>query len=165
MKGNKYTNRKNQRALKQAEVTEGTKVYNEPMMTRQDGKYSTNSKEDRMLEAFDTKRSLEKLIDWVDKLDSGKADVTNFFGGLAPEAAIELAQLMFSKNTGEKVRLEAIKSWLDRAGYGAVSKHAIAQVDADAPKEAIINLIMGKKGKLGEEIEIVEDDDDEEDSY
>lgn len=114
-----------------------------------------------MLEMIDNKRALEKLVDWVDKLQNNKTDVSNFFGGLAPEAAVELAGLMFSSKVNDKIKLEAVKDFLDRAGYSKVQKHAVAAVDTDTSKEAILSLIAGKSGKIPD-IEIV---DDSEDSY
>jgi hypothetical protein len=148
--------------LRNQELEVGERLHQSPVMSSDNHeKFTRNSKEDRMLELIDNRRALEKLVDWVDKLQNNKTDVNNFFGGLAPEAAIELAGIMFSTKVGDKVKLEAIKDFLDRAGYSKVQKHAVASVDTESSKEAILSLIAGKSGKIPD-IEII---DDSEDSY
>lgn len=137
------------------------KLHIQEKMTRDnDEKYTRNSREDMMLELIDNKRAVEKLVNWVDKLQNAKTDVQSFFGGLAPEVAIELAAMIFNPKTSEKTKLAAVQDLLDRAGHGKVQKHALATVDASTSKEAILSLISGKAGKIPD-IEIIDDDEPE----
>ena len=144
------------------EVSGKERLYQEPMKTQHSAeKYGKNNKEDMMLELIDQKRNLEKIVKMVETLENGKQDVMGALQDMSPQMLIELASMAFNQKESSKVRLEAVKDWLDRAGFGKVNKHAIAPVDASTPRDAILALITGKS--KGADVEIV--DDDTEDSY
>lgn len=143
------------------QLDEGERVYATTRTPREsDQKHVINTKEDMLLEAIDQRRNIEKLIKMVESLESGKQDVIGALSDLSPSMLIQLAGMATNPKESSKVRLEAIKDWLDRAGFGKVNKHAIAPVDASTPREAVLALIAGKS--KGADIEIV---DDSEDSY
>jgi hypothetical protein len=144
------------------ELEPGERLY-QPVMTDQNRaeKYTRNGREDMMLSWIDQKRDVEKLIKLVESLQSGKQDVMGALQDLAPEMLIELASIATDPKEASKIRLAAVTDWLDRAGFGKVNKHAIGPIDANTPRQAIMALIAGKS----KEIEIVDDEDDTEDSY
>lgn len=158
----KEKSRKSKDRFTNLELTDKERLY-QPVMTSKDAdeKYTRNGREDMMLSWIDQKRDVEKLIKLVESLQSGKQDVVGALQGLAPMALIELASILTDPKESSKVKIEAAKDVLDRAGFGKVQKHAVAAVDASTPREAILALISGKS----KEIEIVDDDDDSEDSY
>ncbi len=122
--------------------------------------HSRNISEDSMIEAIDNKNTLIKLAKQIERLKSTK-DVQGFIQDIAPHLALETVTMMLDPGTPSKVRAELLKDMLDRAGYGKVTKHAVARFDADTSKDAIISAIMGSKKDLGKAgIEIVDDDED-----
>jgi len=146
-----------------------TRVHSHTMRSKEDDtKYSTNYKEDAMIEAIDHLDELKKVAKVIEDLRNSKTDVQNFFQGVAPEAAIELVKIMADTSNQAKIRLEAAKDLLNRAGYAPVNKHAVASFDSDTPREAIMSYIQGAQKDIPE-LEIIEDDEDDsedpEDSY
>jgi hypothetical protein len=114
-----------------------------------------NRKEEAIIDALDQKNFLLKHANWIEQLQDGRINVEGFLGALAPDVAIKLAELAFGGES-DKVRLDAIKDFLDRAGFSKVNKHAVAAIDPNAPKEQLISLIEGL-GKKNQDIEFVDD--------
>lgn len=130
-------------------------------ITPKDGKvYATNAKEDALINAIDNRDFLLKHAKWIEKLQNGQIGVDQFLSQLAPEVALALAKEAFGADSA-KIRVEAQKDLLDRAGFGKVQKHAIAAIDPNAPKEELIALIEGLNKKT-KTIEIVDDAEAEE---
>jgi len=130
---------------------------------RKDEEIDRDLAERRIISAIDNHRNLKKLTDWIYRLQTGKTQVNTFFEGMAPEAAMELSALMFDSAVPHKVRLDAIRDFLDRAGYSKVNKHAVAAVDPSQSKQAMISLLLGStKALKAEGIEIEDDEPEEE---
>jgi hypothetical protein len=125
-----------------------------------DSYHSVNHTEANMVAAIDNKNTLLKLADQLNKLTRTR-DVKGFIEDIAAETAVELATIAHDAKTPAKVRLQAIQDLLDRAGFGKVTKHAVARLDANASKEEILSAIYGTKKELKQVgIEIVDDDED-----
>lgn len=128
------------------------------------GYHNTNHIEHRIAQALDHKEELKRYAKLLEKLANTK-DVNGFFQDIAPETAAAMLLQMTNPNTPAKVRAEISKDILDRAGYGKVTKHAVARFDASASKEEIISRIIGSKKDLGKVgIEITDDDNEESES-
>lgn len=141
------------------------KVYQKQMDTHDNqGKYSVNSFEDRMADAIDQKRAIERFMEWKEKLATSKTDIMGFLQGLAPEVAVQMMLTCFDPKVSEKTQFAARQDILDRAGYGKVNKHAVAAVDETSSKEAIMSLIEGSKDSVKDVIEFIDDEDDESDN-
>lgn len=127
---------------------------------RDDGYHSKNNIEDNIAAAMDNKNTLLALSEQLQRLEKTK-DVQAFIQDIAADTAVDLA--MLAKNgESEKVRLEAIRDILDRAGYGKVTKHAVARIDATQSKDTIISTILGAKKDLKKAgIEIIDEDIEE----
>lgn len=124
-------------------------------------KLGRNYGEDALIEALDQKEVIIEHATWIEKLRSGKIDVGQFMQGLSPQMVMELLSIALHGQS-EKSKLAAITDWLDRAGYGKVQKHALATVDVNQPKEALISMILGASKDLSKEgIEVVDDDQDQ----
>lgn len=122
--------------------------------------HSVNRAEDRLAIAIDQKNVISKHIDLLERLASTK-DVHDFLQGASPEMIAEIFILAKDPETPGKVKLEAARDILDRAGYTKVTKHAIARFDATTSKETIISSILGNAKILENAgIEIVDDDED-----
>lgn len=148
-----------QRLKAQNKTKEGAKslkVNRHETSTRTD----TNTNEDRIVELVDNVHVVRRMEKSLQKLhESG--DVQGFLSEISPQIAQSLA-LAALNGDSEKIRLEAQKDILDRAGYGRIQKHAIARVDVKDSKEAILAKIMGAQKDLkAAGIEIEEDDDED----
>lgn len=109
---------------------------------------------------IDNAHSLLQMKSHIEKLSKTR-DVQGFIQDVSPEAVVELAALAMSSDN-EKVKMDALRDLLDRAGFGKVQKHAVARVDAKDSKEAIIAHIMGAKKALEKNgIEIVDEEDED----
>ena len=113
--------------------------------------------EKKIVEYIDDLDFFRKHKSQISKLYEGKVDVPGFLKELSPQAVMALAKLAFT-STNEKVRLNAVQDWLDRAGFSKVEKHAFANLDPNTPKEQLISM-LGGLGKKTKTIEIIEDDD------
>lgn len=121
-----------------------------------------NRQEHAIITAIDNFGAIKKYEKLLVKLATTK-DVNGFLQDIAPNIAAEMLMLA-TGDAPEKIKLEAFKDILDRAGYGKVTKHAVARFDASSSKDAIISSILGAKKDLGKVgIEIVDDDDEETD--
>lgn len=124
------------------------------------GYHNKNHIEDRIAEALDHKEALKRYATLLEKLAS-TGDVNGFFQDIAPETAAALLLQMVDPKTPPKIKAEIRKDMLDRAGYGKVTKHAVARFDASASKDEIISRILGSKKDLGKVgIEITDDEED-----
>lgn len=120
-----------------------------------------NKEEAELVKMIDEKDAVLSLNKEIRKL-SNTNDVQSFLTEISPTMAIELA-LLAKASDSEKIKLEAIKDILDRAGFGKVTKHAVARFDANSSKEQILAAIMGARKDLSKAgIEIVDDDEDQE---
>lgn len=146
--------------ITEIELDPGEKVYARPL--RKDEEIDVSLQERRIIDNIDNHRNLKKLLDNVLKLQQGKTQVENFFQAMAPEAAMELSALMFDSAVPHKVRLDAIRDFLDRAGYSKVNKHAVASIDPNQSKQAMISLLLGSTKALKEHGIEIEDDPEEE---
>lgn len=119
--------------------------------------YNVNSKEDAMVNAIDNRQVLSKYADWITALREGKTDVPGFLDKMSPDLMIELMTIAMTGK--DKIKLEAIRDMLDRAGYGKVNKVAVAgTLDAKASKEELLSTILGLGKKTGT-IDVVDDDE------
>jgi len=125
------------------------------------GYHNRNHIEDRIAQAIDHKAELKRHAHLLEKLANTK-DVNGFFQDISPGIAAELLLLATDPTSSDKIKLEAIRDILDRAGHGKVTKHAVARFDASTSKDAIISSILGNKKDLGRVgIEITDDEDSE----
>lgn len=120
---------------------------------------ATNTIEDRMLDNIDNMTMLRKFGPILEKLSNKDWTVEQFFNGTAPDVAAELLKLAMTDGSS-KVRLEAIKDLLDRAGYAKVQKVAVANLDPNAPKEQLRAIAEGLMKKNVNDIEFIDDDTD-----
>lgn len=118
-----------------------------------------NSKEDSMLDSIDTIRMMQKHQAAIEKLSSREWTVEQFFNGVGPDIALELLKAAYLADSS-KVRLDAIKDFLDRAGYTKVQKVAVANLDPNAPKEQLRAIAEGLIKKNANDVELVDDDDE-----
>lgn len=118
--------------------------------------HNVNSYEDMMITAMDHKSTIIRYAKWLERLQRGAVDVNTFMNKVSPDLVIELLNIA-TGSTDKKVKLDAIKDFLDRAGYAKVNKVAIAgSIDSNASKEELVNTILGLAPKAN--IEIVDDD-------
>jgi hypothetical protein len=143
------------RLLAEAPLPKGGKHSKIQHRTRDSGLYNTNYKEDAMVDAIDQKRLIEKYAATLEKLASKELSVDQFFQQCSPSIAGELLAMIFSESG--KTKLEAIKDFLDRAGYSKVNKHAVATLDPNLPKQQLISIIEGLQNSA--EMKILEDVD------
>lgn len=129
---------------------------------RDESYHSENHIEDNIARALDHRRSLQKNAHLLERLDQTK-DVQGFFQDVSPSMASNMLLIAEDEEIPAKVRLEAIKDILDRAGHGKVTKHAVARFDASDSRDKIISTILGNSKELKKMgIEIVDDDEDQE---
>lgn len=120
------------------------------------GFYMEGNKYDAI--AYDNFTTLKRYGKLIERLDKNK-DVMAFLQGVSPSMIVELMDLATDPKIPSKVRLDAVKDILDRAGYGKVNKHAVATVNATDSKEALISMLLGTEKALNAEgIEIVHDE-------
>lgn len=122
--------------------------------------HSVNSISDAMVTAIDNRETLGRHERHIQRLQK-TGDVHAFFQDIAPSLALEM-MMIATNSESEKLKVEALRDLMDRAGYGKVTKHAVARFDASESKDAIISSILGAKkdlGKMG--IEIVDEDNEE----
>lgn len=127
----------------------------EGVRDKQPNRYE-NSKEDAIIGAIDLKRNIERYTKAVEDLRSGKKDVPQVIGEFSPDALFTLVEIL--SQGSEKAKLAAAQDLLDRAGYSKVQKHALATVDANQSKEALLSLLMGANKDLAAEGIEIEDD-------
>lgn len=117
--------------------------------------------QDHIAYAIDNIAVLNKFKRQVERLCKTN-DVQAFIQDLAPQMAIEVVTMISDPDLPAKVKADLLKDFMDRAGYGKVTKHAVARFNASDSKDAIISSILGAKkdlGKMG--IEIVDETDEE----
>lgn len=120
--------------------------------------YGRNA-EDKLIDAIDNKNQIGRFLEFQEKVRKGLIDPGQLFTGMAPEVALELLKVALNGES-ERSRLEAMKDVLDRAGYGKINKHAIASVDPNSSKEALVSLILGAQKDLEKSgVEILDDED------
>jgi len=108
---------------------------------------------------LDNSSILKRIQKNIEKLTKSK-DVRGFFQDISPDLALQMAVLAMGSDN-DKIKLEALKDLLDRSGHTKVTRHAVARFSATDSKEAIIANIMGNKKDLEKVgIEIVDDDED-----
>lgn len=112
--------------------------------------------EESLVSAIDDLEIIKKYQSLYDALSKDEIDPHAFLQGVSKDVAVKLVATAL-KGSSEKIRLEAQKDILDRAGYGKVQKIAVAQVDPKQPKEQLISLIAGLAHKTGA---LVIDDDE-----
>lgn len=111
--------------------------------------------------ASDQEAHLLRLIDQADairrygkhmvQMNKGTMQVPGFFRAVAHDAAMVMAQLMISGDS-DKIKLEAAKDILDRAGHNKTTKMSIAgqmNVSHETSKLELINIIMSSAKKAG----------------
>jgi len=107
--------------------------------------------EDRLIALIEAKGTIERYEKHLKRMQKGTLDVTGFMKMAALDASIQLADLMFYGDS-DKVRLEAAKEILDRAGYGKTQKVSVSgsvHVDHDTSKLELVNLILASAKKAG----------------
>lgn len=126
---------------------------------RQDSDWAryTNHKENAMLDAIDQKRVIERYVDAIEKMQQGKLSPEQFMGKLAPDVLLQLLQIAVA-DPSSKMRLDAAKDFLDRAGLSAVKKMTlgVGQIDPNAPRAQLEAQIEGLARKT-RAIEIEDD--------
>lgn len=114
-------------------------------------KTRASNSEDRLIHLIQSKGTIERYMHLVEKMEKGALDVNGYFKHAAVDAAINLTDLMHFGDS-DKVRLEATKDILDRAGFNKTSKIAVAgsfHVDHDTSKMELVNLILSSARRAG----------------
>ena len=119
-----------------------------------------NFKEDIVASVIDNKKILVKYAEWFEALREGKTDVAGFLEKVSPDILVEMMTLAITG--ADKIKLEACRDILDRAGYSKINKVAVAgTLDAKASKEELLSTILGLGKKTGT-IEVIDDVEDQE---
>ncbi len=116
-----------------------------------DSKRNAEAQEDRLIALIEAKGTIERYEQHLKKMQKGTLDVTGFMKAASIDASIQMADLMFYGDT-DKVRLEAAKEILDRAGYGKTQKVSVSgnvHVDHDTSKLELINMIVSSARRAG----------------
>lgn len=150
--------------LANQEIGPNKKVYqgqNDSRATKTTQRYKDDY-EDRMLSMLDQKNALLKLAPILKRLDKGTLDVQGAIDELAPNILIEQMKILYSTDTADKVKLDAIKHLLGVAGYSPSQKHEISRVDPSTPRESILSILRGStKDWAQADIEIVDDSEED----
>lgn len=114
--------------------------------------------QDTMAKYLDQKDSILKYKDLIERMEEGKMGIAQALDKLSPSMLLKILELTL--NGSDKVKLEAAKDLLDRAGYTKVNKVALrGAIDTNASKEELISTILGMNDKT-KAIEIVDDEED-----
>jgi hypothetical protein len=112
---------------------------------------SASLQEDRLIQLIEAKGTIKRYMAVTDKIADGTLGVPDFFKKAALDAAIVLADIMlYGEN--DKVKLEAARDILDRAGHGKTQKVAVSghmTVDHDTSKLELMNLILASARRAG----------------
>jgi hypothetical protein len=115
-------------------------------------------RQSRLIQLIESKDTIQRYEKLVERIAKGTLDVPGFIKEVSLDAAVQVADMMYS-GENDKVRLEAAKDILDRAGYNKTAKIAIAghlNVDHDTSKLELVNLILSSARRAGLK---VKDDD------
>lgn len=165
----KHKNTVAARALQRAELEPGEKLYGKNYEHRDRTAGSrkssahdrSNSREDSLIEAIDMRKDIEIVARIFEKLDKGNVDLGGLFQGVSGPIAKKLIYIAIAGES-EKNQLDAQKHLLALAGHSPIAKHAVATVDPNAPREALISMLLGTKDVLSKEgVEIVDDTKDD----
>lgn len=119
-------------------------------------KERASMREEAYLDLIDRKDSIEKYQDHLRKMSEGTLEVPGFFRAVAADAAMEIVHIS-QAGESEKIRLDASKDILDRAGYGKTQKVEVAgRVDHNTSKMELINIILTSARKVGLKKEVKE---------
>lgn len=125
-------------------------------MSGRSGTKSTSSSrhERRLLELIDKADTIKRYERDAQRMWSGALDPVGFLKAASADAAIHLADLMTNGET-DRIKLDACKDVLDRAGYGSTSKVSVTgsmRVDHDTSKAELINMILSSAKQVGIEV-------------
>lgn len=113
------------------------------------------NKEDAIVDAIDNVRAIKKYADLIEKLERQDLPVEAFLSKVSPSMAVKMLQLAECAES-EKVQFEAVREILALAGYTKIQKVAVANVDPNADKTQLKNIVDGLAARLPD-IEIIED--------
>lgn len=122
--------------------------YEPPTRSKRD---NASRQEDRLIaliEGADQIRRYEKILA---KVADGEAGIPDLYKAAAADAFIVTVDIMHAGDS-DKVRLEAAKDVLDRAGHGKTHKVQVGgqiHVDHDTSKLELINLIVSSAKRAG----------------
>lgn len=116
-----------------------------------DARRTGRSREDRLISLIEAKDTILRYESLVKKIADGAKGIPDFFKAAALDAAIVTTDIMLT-GENDKVRLEAAKDVLDRAGHGKTQKVSVSgsvQVDHDTSKLELMNMILASARKAG----------------
>lgn len=112
---------------------------------------NASRQEDRLISLIEAKGTIERYGKILKKIADGQAGVQDFLKAASIDALVVTADIMHFGDS-DKVRLEASKDILDRAGHGKTQKVQIGgtvHVDHDTSKMELINLIVSSARRAG----------------
>jgi hypothetical protein len=114
-------------------------------------KGNASRQEDRLIQLIEAKGTIERYETLLKKISDGSKGVPDFFKAATIDALVVTADIMLYGDS-DKVRLEASKDILDRAGHNKTQKVSLSgsvQVDHDTSKMELINLIISSARRAG----------------
>lgn len=111
----------------------------------------SGSHESRLLTLIDKADTIKRYQKDIKRMMSGSLDPAGFLKAASVDAAIHVVDMMAHGDT-DRVRLDACQDVLDRAGYGATTKHQVSgnvKVDHDTSKTELINIVLSMAKQVG----------------
>jgi len=108
-----------------------------------------------LLGAIEKSDAIKRYDAFLQRFEKGTLDVPAFMREASKHAAVKVLHLMETAEE-EKVQLAAAQDILDRAGFNKTTKHlhaSIFQVDHEASKMELVNMILSSAKKVGVEVE------------
>jgi len=107
-------------------------------------------RESWLLNAIEKADTIRKFRKQILDIEKGTLDMPGFLQSLSRQAIMEIAFAMVGSED-EKMRFQAAKDILDRAGYGKMQKIAVAHahVDPATTRQELVNMIMTSAKRAG----------------
>lgn len=141
-----------------------SKTFASGLGTKIQSQIEPDAATDRMVNAIEKMRLVQKYEDAFNKIQKGSSDLPAFLRHLAPEMVMGLLRTLDSEEASMKLKTSIQQDILDRAGYGKITKalNVTASVDHTTSKRELVNMIFTKAKKAG--IKTKRKDEDEGDS-
>lgn len=138
-----------------------SKTFASGLGTKIQSQIEPDAATERMVNAIDKMRLVQKYEDAFNKLTKGASDVPAFLRTLAPEMIMGLLKTLDAEDASARLKTDIQQDLLDRAGYGKITKalNVTATVDHTTSKRELVNMIFTKAKKAGIKTKRKEDDD------
>lgn len=128
-----------------------SKTFASGLGTKIQSQIEPDAATDRMVNAIEQIRLVEKYRNAFEKLEKGSSDVPAFLRHLAPEMIMGLLKTLDHEDASMRLKTAIQQDLLDRAGYGKITKalNVTATVDHTTSKRELVNMIFTKAKKAG----------------